>query len=109
MAFWRAEERVPPAPPGHLLSGVGSGEYFAVGERGLALLERLARLRSPDRTLDVGCGLGRLAWPLSRRLRRGDSCVGFDTALPYVECAGTAWVSIRRASASITPTSRTSL
>jgi SAM-dependent methyltransferase len=68
---------------------VGSGDYFGVGERALALLDELAGLKRSDRVLDVGCGLGRLAWPLSSRLAGRGSYDGFDTARPYIDwCAG---------------------
>ena len=91
VALWksRREERRPPRPPEILLAGVGSGDYFGIGERALVLLEDLASLKKSDRILDVGCGLGRLAWPLSGRLRGRGSYDGLDAARPYVEwCRG---------------------
>lgn len=85
MASGGPNSRRPPVPPDALLAGVGDGDYFAIGERGAALLEELAGLAASDRVLDVGCGLGRLAWPLSQRLAGRGSYDGFDTALPYVD------------------------
>lgn len=90
MSFWRrkAEPRTPPLPPESLLLGVGSGDYFKIGERALGLLEQLARLRASDRVLDVECGLGRLAWPLSGKLRRRGSYDGLDVVKAYTDwCA----------------------
>ncbi|HTR03216.1 MAG TPA: class I SAM-dependent methyltransferase [Thermoanaerobaculia bacterium] len=85
----RVEPRRPPTPPPELLAGVGSGDYFEIGERALALLEEHAGLRDTDRILDVGCGLGRLAWPLGDRLAGSGSYDGFDVARPYVNwCSG---------------------
>jgi len=43
-----------------------------------------ASLSPSDRVLDVGCGLGRVAFPLSRFLGPG-SYDGFDTSLEYIE------------------------
>ena len=75
-------------PPEHLLSGVGSGDYFLVGERALELLEQLVHVRAGDRVLDVGCGLGRLAWPLAGKLRRRGSYDGLDVVQAYTDwCA----------------------
>lgn len=91
MAFWsrKRETPRPPMPPESLLAGVGSGDYFRIGERAMELLDHLAGLRKSDRILDVGCGLGRLAWPLSGRLRGRGSYDGFDTVAAYVDwCRG---------------------
>jgi SAM-dependent methyltransferase len=87
MPFWRrkAELRRPPAPPESLLLGVGPGDYYGIGQYALQLLERLVRVRSSDRVLDVGCGLGRLAWPLSGKLRRRGAYDGFDVVKAYTD------------------------
>lgn len=44
-----------------------------------------ARLHPADRVLDVGCGLGRVALPLSRFLDERGSYDGFDTSREYIE------------------------
>jgi SAM-dependent methyltransferase len=72
-------------PPDSLLAGVGGGDYWYVGERALFLLKKLARLRSSDRVLDVGCGIGRLAWPLARKLNRSGSYDGLDVVQAYTD------------------------
>jgi SAM-dependent methyltransferase len=72
-------------PPDSLLAGVGGGDYWYVGERALSLLKKLARLRSSDRVLDVGCGIGRLAWPLARKLNRSGSYDGLDVVKAYTD------------------------
>lgn len=89
MVFWsRRQERKPPEPPESLLLGVGAGDYLETGRLTLSLLERLAGLRTSDRVLDVGCGLGRVAWPLSTRLGRQGSYTGFDVVKVYSDwCA----------------------
>lgn len=84
----RRQPTRPPTPPEALLAGVGSGDYYAIGEQALALLQEHAGLKKSDRILDVGCGLGRLAWPLSGVLRGRGSYDGFDPVRPYVDwCA----------------------
>jgi len=75
----------PPTPPLALAGGVGPGDYWKIGEDTVDLIADLAGLRRWDRVLDIGCGLGRVAWPLSHRLGRYGKYVGFDVALPYIE------------------------
>ncbi len=79
-----APER-PPTPPPALAGGVGPGDYWKIGEETVDLIADLAGLRRWDRVLDIGCGLGRVAWPLSLRLGAHGSYVGFDVARPYIE------------------------
>lgn len=86
-------ERAPglprPIPPEVLRSGVGPGDYVEAGDLTVALLEKEAALAPDDRVLDVGCGLGRVAWPLSRRLGPRGSYDGFDVVRAYTDwCAG---------------------
>jgi SAM-dependent methyltransferase len=77
-----------PIPPEVLLSGVGPGDYVEAGDLTVSLLEK-AGLAPDDRVLDVGCGLGRVAWPLSRRLGPRGSYDGFDVVRAYTDwCAG---------------------
>jgi SAM-dependent methyltransferase len=87
MPFWskQAEARKPPIPPDHLLLGVGPGDYCKVGEYALGVLEKVARLRGSDRILDIGCGPGRIAWPLSAKLGRRGSYDGLDVVKAYVD------------------------
>jgi SAM-dependent methyltransferase len=64
---------------------VGPGDYHEGGELAVSLVERLAGLAASDHVLDVGCGLGRVAWPLSERLGPLGSYTGFDVVRPYVD------------------------
>lgn len=75
----------PPFPPEVLLAGVGPGNYLEEGRVTVALLERLAGLEPSDDVLDVGCGLGRIAWPLSQRLDRRGSYTGLDVVRAYTD------------------------
>ncbi len=75
----------PPDPPSDLLSGVGLGDFWTTGRDQVALIGELAALAPSDRVLEIGCGLGRIAWPLSGRLDRRGRYAGLDTAWPYVD------------------------
>jgi SAM-dependent methyltransferase len=67
-----------PVPPFRFVERVGGGDYRGVGEAlGRNLLEQ-GGLRPSDRVLDIGCGVGRLAAPLTRYLRGEGRYEGFD-------------------------------
>lgn len=86
LRLWpRKRDARPPLPPANLLDGMGPGDYWQVGEHTVELIDRLAELRASDAVLDVGCGLGRIAWPLSHRLGRSGRYVGLDAASAYVD------------------------
>ena len=65
-----------PRPPAELLEVVGGG--LGIGEENFAQLLSAASLRSSDRVLDIGCGIGRLAIPLTSYLSENGSYEGFD-------------------------------
>lgn len=66
--------------------GVGAGDFAAVGEEFLGHMVELCGLRPGERVLDAGCGVGRLARPLSAYLGAGGAYAGFD-----VDAAAIAW------------------
>jgi SAM-dependent methyltransferase len=74
-----------PDPPPHLMGGIGSGDFWQIGNEIVGLTMATARLHPDDRVLDVGCGLGRVALPLSRLLDQRGSYDGFDTSREYIE------------------------
>lgn len=74
-----------PHPPENLAGGVGHGDFWAIGEENTALIQMLAGPLHAERVLDVGCGLGRTAWPLAQVLDEASTYVGFDTSLRYVD------------------------
>jgi SAM-dependent methyltransferase len=76
-------------PPPELMKIVGSPSaesYVAVGRNLLGILKRHAGLTANDRVLDVGCGCGRLALPLTAHLTGASaSYEGFDVIPELVE------------------------
>lgn len=79
------EIMAPPDPPAHLMGGIGSGDFWQIGNEIAGLTMATARLYPNDQILDVGCGLGRVALPLSRLLDQRGSYDGFDTSREYIE------------------------
>lgn len=69
----------PLVPPARLHS-VGDSDFRATGDEFLGLFTQLAGLRSDERVLDVGCGIGRLARPLTGHLGGSGSYDGFDVS-----------------------------
>jgi SAM-dependent methyltransferase len=71
---------MPHPPPENIF--VGDGDYRAIGAEFLDHFVRLGRLRPSDRVLDIGCGIGRMAVPLTQYLdpERG-SYEGVDPVL----------------------------
>ncbi|HEX6229278.1 MAG TPA: class I SAM-dependent methyltransferase [Solirubrobacterales bacterium] len=63
--------------PPRRLSFVGAGDFEQTGREFLGYFTELGGLRSGDRVLDMGCGIGRMALPLTAFLE-GGSYAGFD-------------------------------
>jgi ubiquinone/menaquinone biosynthesis C-methylase UbiE len=57
---------------------VGAGDFKVIGEKLLGHFIEIAGLKPGDRVLDVGCGIGRLAVPLTGYLKDGGSYEGID-------------------------------
>jgi len=74
-----------PAPPAESVF-VGDGDYRAIGAEFLGHFVRLGGLRPSDRVLDIGCGIGRMAVPLTQYL---DSDAVYEGVDPVGE--GIAW------------------
>jgi len=76
-------KRDPMIPPkGRIF--IGSGDFKSTGESIREQLVALAGLKPSDRVLDVGCGMGRVAVPLTRFLDGEGSYEGFDIVLPAI-------------------------
>lgn len=67
-----------PLTPPRGLSMVGAGEFRQVGQEFLGHFVNLAGLAPDERVLDVGCGIGRMAVPLTGYLSARGSYDGFD-------------------------------
>jgi SAM-dependent methyltransferase len=57
---------------------IGPGDFTAIGEEFLGYFKSLGGLQPHERVLDVGCGIGRMAIPLTRYLDPRGSYEGFD-------------------------------
>ncbi len=68
-----------PLVPPRRLHPPGNGGFAAAGERELGLLIGLGKVRPDERVLDVRCGLGIRARPLSDYLGPGATYDGIDT------------------------------
>ncbi len=73
---WVLGRRNPLVPPRKLVHGIGSS--LDVGETYLRYFRELAGLEPTEAVLDVGCGIGRMALPLTRYLRPPGRYEGFD-------------------------------
>ncbi|HEX8054852.1 MAG TPA: class I SAM-dependent methyltransferase [Thermoleophilaceae bacterium] len=69
----------PLAPPRRLL-GDDYSEFERIGNEFLGHFVKLGGLEPHHRVLDIGCGLGRMAVPLTRYLTTAGSYEGFDVA-----------------------------
>lgn len=72
-----------PVPP-RSLSFVGAGDFAQTGREFLGHFTELGGLRPGDRVLDVGCGIGRMALPLTEYLDEQGSYAGFDVGREMV-------------------------
>jgi SAM-dependent methyltransferase len=73
-AFSRRDPLIPP----RWMIFVGPGDFIAIGKEFLRHFMELAGLKPSDDVLDVGCGIGRLAIPLTTFLDDRGSYEGFD-------------------------------
>jgi SAM-dependent methyltransferase len=77
MRLWltgKTDREIPPLR----LRFVGIGDFRVVGDDLAAMLVSAGGLRPTDRVLDIGCGVGRVALPLSRYLTAEATYDGFD-------------------------------
>ncbi len=78
--------RDPLIPPRRLAGYVGDSDFATTGEEFLGHFRELGGLRTQDRVLEMGCGIGRMARVLVPDLRPPGSYDGFD-----VVDSGIAW------------------
>lgn len=74
-------------PPNRMIF-VGGGDFKAIGEKWLQYFIKKGDLKTTDSILDVGCGIGRIAVPLTRYLSKEGSYEGIDIVLQGIKwCA----------------------
>jgi SAM-dependent methyltransferase len=73
-------------PPHRLRGYAGGGDFAATGQEHLNYFIELGKLRPDDKVLDVGCGIGRMALPLTHYLSPLGGYYGFDPS-----AAGVKW------------------
>lgn len=59
---------------------IGAGEFLAIGHEFLGHFKKFANLQQDAKVLDIGCGIGRMAIPLTEYLdrKKGAEYHGFD-------------------------------
>src|ERR1700722_18888592 len=72
-------------PPRRLRGFVGDGDFTATGEEHLGYFIEYGKLRPEHKVLDVGCGSGRMALPLTRYLSPQSEYYGFDPSARSIE------------------------
>lgn len=84
-----ASNRFMPVPPPELMF-CGDGDFRAIGAEFLERLVHDAGLLPSQRVLDIGCGIGRLALPITQYLDGEGSYDGVDPVAAGIEwCAST--------------------
>jgi SAM-dependent methyltransferase len=71
--------------PSEQLVGEIGGSYLRIGFEFLGHLIELAKLRRDDNVLDIGCGCGRIAYPLAHFLDDSGRYFGFDIMAHQIE------------------------
>ena len=74
----RTNRFLPAPPPDRIFCG--DGDYRAIGAEFLGHFIRFADLRPNERVLDLGCGIGRMAVPLTQYLSDEGQYDGLDIA-----------------------------
>ena len=72
------ENRLIPSDRALRAAGIGGGDYVEVGDRFLEYFRDLASLTPHDAVLEIGCGIGRMARPLTAWLQPPGRYNGFD-------------------------------
>ncbi len=65
-------------PPARMIKSIGGGDFRKGGEEFRRLFVDIGGLKRTDSVLDIGCGAGRMAVPLTAWLDKGARYEGFD-------------------------------
>lgn len=84
--LWITGKADPELPPVRLRF-VGDGDFRIIGNELASLLIEVGGLQPTDRVLDIGCGVGRVARPLTRYLLPPGTYDGFDIVASAVRWA----------------------
>lgn len=71
--------------PPKLLIFVGGGNFRKIGAEFFRYFKEFAGLEPHEKILDVGCGIGRIALPLTRYLDKNGCYEGFDVVKPGIQ------------------------
>jgi ubiquinone/menaquinone biosynthesis C-methylase UbiE len=91
--FYYVLDTALPFPPQSEVDLIGGGDLMAISSQFLGILKDRCGLKETDRMLEVGCGLGRMAYSLAYYLKGSGEYKGFDISASLVA----------RAQSSITP------
>ncbi len=81
----RVLNRQEPLTPPKSKVYVGDGEFKDIGKRLIQQFVKLGEIQPDDMVLDVGCGIGRAAVPLTKFLTKAGRYHGFDTEKEGIE------------------------
>lgn len=71
-------------PPSRKSYFVGSGNFEGIGEEFLEYFKTLCNLMPDERVLDIGCGIGRMAIPLTKYINGDGTYEGIDIVKQYI-------------------------
>lgn len=74
-------------PPRILRVLIGDGDYKSAGDEFFKYFVELGNLKPNEKVLDVGCGVGRMARPLTQYLNKSGSYDGFDILAQGIDWA----------------------
>ncbi|MDW7684982.1 MAG: class I SAM-dependent methyltransferase [Bacillota bacterium] len=74
-----------PIPPENFIKLIGYPGYKEVGETFFGYFKDLCGLQPEEKLLEIGCGVGRMAVPLTRYLKDGGEYIGIDIVKDFID------------------------